>query len=272
MKKGFYNVLATSIVFSMVTILNYSYSNELEKTVTVSPDEQALKSIENHMKDEDGRGEDKGVRNEMQGEFLVHIVKEVPLYDSSNFQKETGVRISNQVVKAEKRKGSAYYVQTSSGTGWIQNSDENVEVKEIHPLLSEKLIVNEETSTYSEPFASYKEENVLEPQTIQAIGQAGGWFQVKINNEMKWIHSPSAKFEGTKASLIQDTTPTRTKRAAVMYAASIEEKTTDIYGVPLKEMIVPKGNENNEFMPKGSATRGESAAFINRMLEVIESN
>ena len=25
-------------------------------------------------------------------------------------------------------------------------------------------------------------------------------------------------------------------------------------------------------MPKGSATRGESAAFINRMLEVIESN
>ena len=208
----------------------------------------------------------------MQGEFLVHIVKEVPLYDSSNFQKETGVRISNQVVKAEKRKGNAYYVQTSSGTGWIQNSDGNVEVKEIHPLLSEKLIVNEETSTYSEPFASYKEENVLEPQTIQAIGQAGGWFQVKINNEMKWIHSLSAKFEGTKASLIQDTTPTRTKRAAVMYAASIEEKTTDIYGVPLKEMIVPKGNENNEFMPKGSATRGESAAFINRMLEVIESN
>ncbi len=68
------------------------------------------------MKDEDGRGEDKGVRNEMQGEFLVHIVKEVPLYDSSNFQKETGVRISNQVVKAEKRKGNAYYVQTSSGT------------------------------------------------------------------------------------------------------------------------------------------------------------
>ena len=35
---------------------------------------------------------------------------------------------------------------------------------------------------------------------------------------------------------------------------------------------IVKGNENNEFMPKGSATRGESAAFINRMLKVIESN
>ena len=45
----------------------------------------------------------------------------------------------------------------------------------------------------------------------------------KINNEMKWIHSPSAKFEGTKASLIQDAAPTRTKRAAAMYAAPIEE-------------------------------------------------
>lgn len=61
---------------------------------------------------------------------------------------------------------------------------------------------------------------------------------------MKWIYSPSAKFEGTKASLIQEATPARTKRAAVMYAAPIEEKTTDIYGVTLKEMIVPKGNEN----------------------------
>ncbi len=34
---------------------------------------------------------------------------------------------------------------------------------------------------------------------------------------------------------------------------------------------IVKGNENNEFMPKGAATRGESAAFINRMLKVIES-
>ena len=34
------------------------------------------------------------------------------------------------------------------------------------------------------------------------------------------------------------------QNAAAMYAAPIEEKTTDIYGVPLKEMIVPKGNEN----------------------------
>ena len=40
---------------------------------------------------------------------------------------------------------------------------------------------------------------------------------------MKWIHSPSAKFEGTKASLIQDAAPTRTKYAAAMYATPIEE-------------------------------------------------
>lgn len=44
-EKGFYNVLAASIVFSMVTIPNYSYANEFEKTVTVSPEEQALKVL-----------------------------------------------------------------------------------------------------------------------------------------------------------------------------------------------------------------------------------
>ena len=30
-----------------------------------------------------------------------------------------------------------------------------------------------------------------------------------------------------------------------------------------------KGNEKNEFLPKNPATRGESAAFINRMLKFI---
>ncbi|MGH0429593.1 S-layer homology domain-containing protein [Bacillus hominis] len=244
MKKGFYNVLAASIVFSMVTIPTSSYADTVEKTVTISTDEQALKSIETHMKDEDGRGEDKGITNEAQGDFLVHIISSTALYDSADLQKATGVQISNQVVKAEKRKGNAYYVETSSGAGWIQNSEGNVEVKEIYHLSNEQLVINEETATYSAPFNSYKEEKVLQPQTIIAIGQVGEWFQVQIDNEVKWIYAPSAKFEGTKASLIQDATPTRTKRAAVMYAAPIEEKTTDIYGVPLKEMIVPTGNEN----------------------------
>ncbi|MFF1994069.1 S-layer homology domain-containing protein [Bacillus mycoides] len=244
MKKGFYNVLAASIVFSMVTIPTSSYADTVEKTVTISTDEQALKSIETHMKDEDGRGEDKGITNEAQGDFLVHIISSAPLFDSADLQKETGAQISNQVVKAEKRKGNAYYVETSSGAGWIQSSEGNVEVKEVYHLANEKLVINEETATYSAPFNSYKDEKVLQPQTIIAIGQVGEWFQVQIDNEVKWIYAPSAKFEGTKASLIQDTTPTRTKRTAVMYAAPIEEKTTDIYGVPLKEMIVPTGNEN----------------------------
>ncbi|WP_242270655.1 S-layer homology domain-containing protein [Bacillus cereus group sp. BfR-BA-01310] len=244
MKKGFYNVLAASIVFSLVTIPSSSYADTVEKTVTISTDEQALKSIETHMKDEDGRGEDKGITNEAQGDFLVHIISSTPLYDSADLQKATGVQISNQVVKAEKRKGNAYYVETSSGAGWIQNSEGNVEVKGIYHLSNEQLVINEETATYSAPFNSYKEEKILQPQTIIAIGQAGEWFQVQIDNEVKWIYSPSAKFEGTKASLIQSTTPTRKKREAVMYAAPSAEKTTDIYGVPLKEMIVPTGNEN----------------------------
>ncbi|TKI87856.1 S-layer homology domain-containing protein [Bacillus mycoides] len=244
MKKEFYNVLAASIVFSMVTIPSFSYADTVEKTVTISTDEQALKSIESHMKDEDGRGESKGITNEVQGDFFVHIIGSASLFDSAELQKATGVQLSNQVVKAEKQKGNAHYVQTESGAGWIQSSEGNVEVKEVYHLANEKLVINEETATYSAPFNSYKDEKVLQPQTIIAIGQVGEWFQVQIDSEVKWIYAPSAKFEGTKASLIQSTTPTRTKREAVMYAAPSAEKTTDIYGVPLKEMIVPTGNEN----------------------------
>ncbi|MBU4643128.1 S-layer homology domain-containing protein [Bacillus toyonensis] len=32
---------------------------------------------------------------------------------------------------------------------------------------------------------------------------------------------------------------------------------------------VVKGNGNNQFLPKGTATRGEAAALINQMLQVI---
>ena len=60
---------------------------------------------------------------------------------------------------------------------------------------------------------------------------------------MKWIHSPSAKFEGTKALLIQGATNTY-KICSSYVCCTNRKKTTDIYGVPLKEMIVPKGNEN----------------------------
>ncbi|KFN04377.1 N-acetylmuramoyl-L-alanine amidase [Bacillus clarus] len=244
MKKGFYNVLAASILLQMVTIPTSSFAETTEKTVTISTEEQALQSIENHMKDEDGRGEDKGVQSETQGDFLVHIINSAPLYDSADLQRVTGVELSNQVVKAEKRKGNAYYIQTSSGAGWIQNSEGNIEVKEIYDLSNQNLVISEETATYSSPFNSYKEENVLQPQTIKVIGQAGEWFQVQVGEETKWIHSPSAKFKGTKASLIQSEAPTRKKREAVMYAAPSVENTTDIYGVPLKEMIVPKGNDS----------------------------
>ncbi len=34
---------------------------------------------------------------------------------------------------------------------------------------------------------------------------------------------------------------------------------------------IVKGNERNEFVPKGTATRAEAAAFLNRMLKVIEA-
>ncbi|MGI8282350.1 S-layer homology domain-containing protein [Bacillus mycoides] len=35
---------------------------------------------------------------------------------------------------------------------------------------------------------------------------------------------------------------------------------------------IVKGNEKNEFMPKGTATRGEAAAFLNRMLHVLNND
>ncbi|PFZ36020.1 hypothetical protein COL77_28885 [Bacillus wiedmannii] len=40
----------------------------------------------------------------------------------------------------------------------------------------------------------------------------------------------------------------------------------------LYNLGVAKGNEENQFLPKGTATRAEAAAFINRMLKCIGSN
>ncbi|MBC6971603.1 S-layer homology domain-containing protein [Bacillus sp. Xin] len=240
MKKGIYNVLAMSIALQVVMVPASSFAAPVEKTVGVATNDQALKSIEEHMKEH----MDQDIESEVQGEFLVHIIKSTPLYDSVDLQHATGAELSEQVIKASKRKGNAYYVQTSSGAGWIHNSDNNVEIRDVYALSNRNLVINEETFIYSSPFDAFKEETVLQPQTIVAISQAGDWFQVQTAEGIKWIHSPSAKFEGTKASILSNEAPVRKKREAIMYAAPGTLNTGNIYGVTFKEWIIPTGNEN----------------------------
>lgn len=103
----------------------------------------------------------------------------------------------------DKEKGNAYYITTSTGAGWIDNNDNSLEVQEIHKLSNQKLIVKEEASIHALPFQSFKEEGKLEPQVITPTEQAGNWFKVQINETAKWIYTPSATFEGTKASLLK---------------------------------------------------------------------
>ncbi|ENJ6135381.1 hypothetical protein AB1Z82_001489 [Bacillus cereus] len=50
-------------------------------------------------------------------------------------------------------------------------------------------------------------------------------------------------------------------RSAAFFKTPSHLPTNNIYGVTFKEMIVPKG----------TATRAEAAAFLNRMLKVIEA-
>lgn len=246
MKKGLYNVFAMSIALQVVMIPSDSFAAPLEKTIELSTDEQALKSIENHMKHEDGRGDSQEANSEVQGDFLVHIKKETSIYESSDLKEWTGKNFSKQVVKASKRKGNAYYIQTRNEAGWIQHIDNHVEVRNIYPLSNKRLVIHEETALYSSPFDSFQEESTLQPQTVVAIGQAGDWFQVETNEGKKWIHSSNVAFEGTKASLIQNNEmPTYKKReAGLYYAATSALKIGSIYGVPFTEWIVPKGNDN----------------------------
>ncbi|MFJ8530016.1 hypothetical protein [Bacillus sp. NPDC094106] len=62
-----------SLALQVVMIPTSSFASPVEKTVEISTDEQALRSIEDHMKDEDGRGDDQRTTSEVQGDFLVHI-------------------------------------------------------------------------------------------------------------------------------------------------------------------------------------------------------
>ncbi|UNT71655.1 N-acetylmuramoyl-L-alanine amidase (plasmid) [Bacillus sp. N447-1] len=63
MKKSFYNVLAMSLALPVFAVPTSSFAEELQQKKQIevqSIDEQALKSIEEHMKNEDGRGDNEG--------------------------------------------------------------------------------------------------------------------------------------------------------------------------------------------------------------------
>ncbi|AAP24872.1 N-acetylmuramoyl-L-alanine amidase [Bacillus anthracis] len=200
MKKKFYNILALSLALQTFVAPTHSFAESIEKTAELSIDEQALKSIEEHAKQ---HRHDEENDLEISGEYLLHLSTKLPLYDSNDLKTKTNIEIAEPVVKATKKKNNAYYIQTTSGAGWVNKENNSLEVQEIHKLSNQKLIVSEETSIYSFPFQSFKEEMKLQPQTVAPTEQAGNWFKIQMNGTEKWIYAPSATFEGTKATLFE---------------------------------------------------------------------
>ncbi|HDR7515138.1 N-acetylmuramoyl-L-alanine amidase [Bacillus mobilis] len=240
MKKRLYNILALSLALQVFIAPTHSFAENIEKTAELSIDEQALKSIEEHAKQ---HRHDEENNLEISGEYLLHLSTNLPLYDANDLKTKTNIEMTEPVVKATKKKGNAYYVQTTSGSGWVNEDNNSLEVQEIHKLSDQKLIVKDETSIYSFPFQSFKEETTLQPQTVAPTEQAGNWFKIQLNGTEKWIYAPSATFEGTKASLFEKTGSIE-KRSATFFKTPSNLPTNNVYGVTFKEMIVPKGNEN----------------------------
>ncbi|MBJ8030317.1 hypothetical protein [Bacillus cereus group sp. N21] len=58
--------------------------------------------MKEYMEGEVSRGDNQVVESEVQGEFLVHIIKSTPLYDSVDLQRVTGAELSEPVVQASK--------------------------------------------------------------------------------------------------------------------------------------------------------------------------
>ncbi|AWC30894.1 hypothetical protein CG478_019120 [Bacillus cytotoxicus] len=245
-KKKILNVLAMTVVLqggmTATPAFAASASSVKQLDEAISYDIQVLKSIEEHMKDEDGKGEKIGENGEIQGDFLVYIPKEMPIYSSYDLNTPIIHQVSQQVVKATKKKENWYYIETDSVKGWVQNKENVLEEREVYslPKDTKKIQIKEVTSVYSAPFHAFKENDVLQPQSVEAITQAGEWFQIQTSNGIKWIHSSSAKFEGTKASLIQSTVNYK-EDASLQYAPS-SLNVGNIYGVKFTEWIVPKGN------------------------------
>ncbi|MGH1298674.1 S-layer homology domain-containing protein [Bacillus pretiosus] len=240
MKKRFYNILALTLALQTFVAPTLSFAENIEKTAELSIDEQALKSIEEHAKQ---HRHDEENDLEISGEYLLHLSTKLPLYDANDLKTKTNIEIAEPVVKATKKKGNTYYVQTTSGSGWVNKENNSLEIQEIHKLSNQKLIVKDETSIYSFPFQSFKEETKLQPQTVAPTEQAGNWFKIQLNGTEKWIYAPSATFEGTKASLFEKTGSIE-KRSATFFKTPSNLPTNNVYGVTFKEMIVPKGNEN----------------------------
>lgn len=156
---------------------------------------------------------------ERSGEYVLFNKNVIQLYTSPN-GKPSGA-IGPQVVTSSKRKGQWFLIDSYMGKRWIYNDDNVVELRDV-VVKNAKLTLKETVYIHSKPFSAFRTNEEIVPTTLNVLKQAGSWYLVVYNSRQVWITTEKAKYEGTVSTL----------------------DTSNIYGVPLKKMIIPTGNKS----------------------------
>ncbi|WP_078429743.1 L,D-transpeptidase [Alkalihalobacterium alkalinitrilicum] len=89
-----------------------------------------------------------------------------------------------QTVQATGEWNGWYRVNTWLGSKWIQPT--NAIVGEIKSI-SQSITLTQNTYLHNHPFANTRRSEVLQPQTVHAIGEWNGWYQINTWIGPKWI-------------------------------------------------------------------------------------
>lgn len=194
------------------------------------------------------------------GHFQLYNTKKVPIYESPTTASKVVQQVVPTLLQGTKRDGNWFWVKIKGGYGWVYWDDQVVKVRELESVHG-KLQFHNKLFLYTQPFETYKTNQVLSGGTYEITEKAGDWYYV---NGKGWITTTKATFVGVISRL-------------PLNRLQIKNQT-----VPIKQSIVPISENVRPGAPllpryitihnTANTAIGAGAAFHSRYLHGIAAD
>ncbi|MEW8961308.1 N-acetylmuramoyl-L-alanine amidase [Paraclostridium dentum] len=149
---------------------------------------------------------------EKNGVFYLYNKEKVDLYEQASTSSKKAGSIEPQMLKASKRKGNYFYVDTNIGKKWIHMNSDMIQLREIEDFPNSKFKLESSSYIYTNPFDVFKTNKEIPRGIYNIEKKSGDWIYINDLNIDGWVRSEHGKFENTIDTL----------------------KKADVYSIPIK--------------------------------------
>lgn len=137
---------------------------------------------------------------EKNADFYLYNDTNINMYSSPSKSSRVIGTIAPQMLKASKRKGDWFLIDSYAGKCWVYQ-DSTVSLREVEDMHSNEFTTTSSLSLYSQPFYAFSKGQTLPVGTYPISKKAGDWFYINTEAYNGWFTTKSGKFNNSIATL-----------------------------------------------------------------------